>query len=94
MNLGWWYERVDLLCLALDCSMTSSRRTAKRNASVGGATKSQHLTGQAWDVVPDDPSPERYKLVESKFKAAGFYTLLESDHLHVHIPREAEVPGE
>lgn len=37
------------------CSTTSLDRTPTHNASVGGAKESKHLTGQAVDLIFDNP---------------------------------------
>lgn len=41
-------------------SVTSALRTVKRNAACNGSVKSQHLTGDAIDLVPLDSSVDGF----------------------------------
>lgn len=62
-------------------SMTSWWRSPSKNAAVGGAPNSQHLWGTAFDLVASTPAG--YQQLEAALRARGFFTIRESDHLHV-----------
>lgn len=63
-----YYDNVRKLCEALEVirkdlgnqpiTINSGYRTKKHNKSVGGATKSQHLTASAADITVANRSPE------------------------------------
>ena len=60
--------------------VTSWYRDPARNASVGGAAKSQHLIGLAIDLA--GPSHGKAALA-AELQAEGFTVIDEGDHLHV-----------
>lgn len=63
---------------------TSGQRTPERNAQVGGAPNSYHLSGNAWDIVPPQgmtTAQLRQTLAASGIPAAEL--LDEGDHVHV-----------
>ena len=59
-------------------TITSAYRCPDHNADVGGAEKSQHLTGKAADIVVKGVSPDQvYKLIDGMFPdqyGIGSYT--------------------
>lgn len=79
------YFYIEALCTLTDSSVTSSRRTEKRNKAVGGVARSRHVQGLAWDLVPDDGD---FQKVEQMATKLGFYALVEDDHTHVQVKRE------
>lgn len=82
MLLGEFWEKAVLLCKEFDGSMTSGVRSEKRNAQVGGAGLSWHVTGLACDVVLDDPAKKAAFIQRGKMY--GFpYILDEGDHVHL-----------
>lgn len=69
--------------------ITSGLRTPERNAAVGGAQKSYHLTGDAFDTVPPPGMPMNVfaAQVRARLEPLG-YTVMYGDpgHLdHVHV---------
>ena len=65
-------------------TVTSGRRTPERNAAVGGAANSYHLSGQAMDLTP--PPGMNMAQLEQRLRASGlqFAELInEGDHIHV-----------
>jgi len=56
--------------------VTSWYRTPSENQRVGGAPRSQHLVGVAFDVVPVVARNAE------ALRAAGFQVINEGDHLH------------
>lgn len=63
--------------------MTSTRRSAAHNRSVGGVANSYHLTGQARDSIP----PPGMSMAEyyRRLKAANPHldVINEGDHVHM-----------
>ena len=85
--------------LRLPIRVTSAYRTALRNAAIGGAPNSQHITGQAVDVQPVPPTRENYKkLFDILVKNGKYDQLIWENALafsetpsHIHI--SYVVPG-
>jgi hypothetical protein len=63
--------------------VTSGKRSREKNAAVGGAPNSYHLTDQARDFVP--PKGMSMGQLASQLRAAmpGFDVINEGDHVHV-----------
>lgn len=63
--------------------ITSTRRSAAHNKSVGGAANSYHLTGQARDSVP--PAGMGMAEYHRRLKAANPHldVINEGDHIHM-----------
>ena len=64
-------------------TITSAKRSASRNAAVGGSPTSSHLTGDAFDFVPKDRDTAR---AAKALAAAGIpydQILDEGDHVHI-----------
>ncbi|MDT7040834.1 hypothetical protein [Candidatus Nitronereus thalassa] len=77
-------EFLDRLIL-LDClysfSVTSYKRSASRNAAVGGHPQSRHRMWLGCDVVLDDPG--QLMNFQTEAKRQHLRVLDEGDHLHV-----------
>lgn len=58
-----------LLCCNIHFSVTSALRTKEQNAACNGSANSQHLTGDAVDLVPLDFSVHDFVL---RIKNSGF----------------------
>ena len=68
-------------CFATSASVTSYGRTAKRNATVGGALNSNHLQWLGADVVYDEPvNKARRDQIARRY---GLEVIEESDHDHL-----------
>ena len=74
---------VQHLCLVFEGSVTSGRRTQKRNKLVGGVEHSLHLVGLAADIVLDEPS-KHGELLEACGRL-GLRAIDEGDHIHVQV---------
>ena len=66
-----------------DFSVTSWKRTAKRNTQVGGKLNSKHLSWFAVDIVLDN-TEDRAKCYKA-IKVLSLKFLDEGDHIHVQI---------
>ena len=69
---------------AFPYSVTSYKRSATRNAMVGGSPKSRHLMWLGMDVILDDSV-----LTKDFIKACkrqGLRAIDEGDHIHVQTP--------
>lgn len=64
-------------------SVTGGKRTHKRNALVGGVTKSRHLLWLAMDVVLDESEQAQDFVAECTRQ--GLLALIESNHIHVQV---------
>jgi len=71
---------VDSICIHFGGSLTSSRRTEKHNAAVGGVPNSPHLLGLGADVVYDEV-PELQRVVDHA-RYLGLVVIREKDHDH------------
>lgn len=74
--------------------VTSARRSPERNAAVGGAPNSYHLTGRARDIVP--PPGMSMAQLEQRLRSSGaeFAELInEGDHIHVAWAGQGAGPG-
>lgn len=60
---------------------TSGARTQADNRRVGGAPRSFHTQGRAWDLVP--PSGTSMAQLAQTMRQSGFRVLDEGDHVHV-----------
>ncbi len=76
-------ERFRALTGAFACSVTSGKRSPKRNAdpSIGGVSNSLHLVDLARDVVLDNTGDVIQ--FEQMAKRLGMWVLIEVDHVHV-----------
>lgn len=75
---------------AADCPfiITSSLRSVEHNASVGGASLSSHLFGDAVDIYVDEP--RRARIIAALF-GAGFRRIgIYSHHVHVDVSDRAD----
>lgn len=73
-----------ILAVVPGVNVTSGRRSAERNAAVGGAPNSHHLTGNAYDLTP--PPGMTMAQLEQRLRQSGlpFRELInEGDHVHV-----------
>lgn len=79
---GFWgsFQRAGSLAWSRGGPMqvTSWWRSRSFNAEVGGSDFSQHLVGAAFDLIARD-----YNAAGRAFRAQGFATVFEGDHLHV-----------
>lgn len=67
-----WERLLQSYGVDLNGRINSAYRDPEHNAKVGGAKKSQHIHGNAFDVnVADLDRPERLKMIEAA-RAAGF----------------------
>lgn len=64
--------------------VTSGFRTYTHNIEVGGAEHSQHLLGEAADIVC--PGVTMRDLAAAAKEAGSFKTFIYDDHIHVSIP--------
>lgn len=72
--------------------ISSGLRSAEHNKAVGGVDNSNHLTGQAADVVP--PPGMSMEQLDASLKSQGFHTINEKDHVHVDFNKSsAGAPG-
>lgn len=69
----------------LGIPISSTRRTPRRNADVGGVGNSYHLTGEAADIVPR--TPQEKQQTRQYWEGRGYQVIDEGDHLHVEPPR-------
>lgn len=63
--------------------VTSRTRTAERNAQVGGAANSYHLTGQARDAVPPQGMNTAQYAATLRQNLPGWDVIDEGDHVHI-----------
>jgi len=78
-----FFTGVVTLCKISNCSVTSWIRSPARNKAVGGVDTSLHLTGEAVDVVLDEPNDIGLLLVtanELNMKIIVYY-----DHVHLEV---------
>ena len=73
--------------------VTSGFRSASLNEAINGSTSSQHMKGQAADLIPintsrDDAFLELIKLIEAGFPVDQAITYLGKPHLHVSVTHE------
>jgi len=83
------YEFMDKVDSALNIypgSITSGRRSHKRNKRVGGHPRSLHLCGLAVDVVLDSENKSDSVHFKVFCKRLGLKVVVESDHFHLQIP--------
>lgn len=82
-----FWDKIETIRGEIKMSATSSFRTSKRNAAVGGVYNSKHLQNLAVDVILDNAvDGERLKLL---CKNAGIFCLDEKDHYHLQTPKNA-----
>jgi len=70
------------LCRNYSGSISSTHRTVKHNAAVGGASNSQHLGWKAADLVLDDYARDKAEVIRI-CADLGLWTLDEGDHIHI-----------
>jgi hypothetical protein len=95
----WWLpyvqsfvSRVQWLSQFSSFQVSSFGRTRSHNASVGGASSSQHLVWTAADLVPEYPDTmETLSQAASDSQAFG-YVLNEGDHVHVQLFPASQIP--
>jgi len=80
-------ERIDRIRKDVKISATSSFRTQKRNAAVGGKINSKHLENLGIDVILDytADAPRLKFLCERE----GLLCLDEKDHFHIQVKKNA-----
>lgn len=71
------------LCNEFDASVTSWKRTRKRNLDVGGRSDSFHLEGLGADVELDDGS--RAPAFVEAARARGLDAVDEGDRVHIEL---------
>jgi hypothetical protein len=67
----------------LGVTMTSAYRSPEHNADVGGVANSQHLTGQAVDLVPPKGMSMAQLAAAAQQSMPGAKVINENDHVHV-----------
>ena len=73
-----------LVSMHPDASVTSMKRSKRRNAAKGGSPASKHLLGMAMDMVWDEePSEDRLREIEHEAKILGLWARYHDGHLHV-----------
>jgi len=76
-----FHARVMMLDSRFPLSVTSYKRSAKRNKRFGGAARSRHLLWLGCDVVLDAQSDKKEFTIEAKRQ--GLRVVDEGDHLHL-----------
>ena len=94
MDRLWFWFVTEALCRLHHCSVTSTYRTEKRNARVGGHPRSWHRLERlpypaAADLVPDTLTPAKMEAIARDAKKLGVWPYVESDHIHLQL----EPPG-
>lgn len=80
-------EKIERIRKQIKMSATSSFRTRKRNAYVGGMINSKHLENLAVDVILDFKiDSER---LQELCKNENLTCLDEKNHFHIQIPKNA-----
>lgn len=74
-------EKIMMICMKHNCSVTSGYRTEKRNRMVGGHPDSQHLLGLAADIVPDDWDSADDIVFDCH--RMGLIAIVEKTHVHI-----------
>lgn len=69
---------------SLGIPVSSTRRSADKNRSVGGVENSFHLTGEAVDMVPQ--TPQQRQQARQFWESKGYQVIDEGDHLHAEPP--------
>lgn len=88
INKPMFDAMVDFLAVVYQSSVTSGRRTAKRNAAVGGKPASCHQDGMAADLVPDNVA-DRAPLLQAAHRL-GLDAVDEGDHIHLEADRRVQ----
>ena len=80
-------DRLQALRRALDRPMivNSAYRSPEHNARVGGAKKSQHLTGAAFDISMANHDPESFIAAAREVGFTGIGTYPRSNFIHIDI---------
>lgn len=81
MTIAEFVTIVCKICFEYNCSVTSWIRTTKRNAAVGGHSRSRHMTGYGIDLVPDNWDDA--DAIVQKAHQSGLSALNEGDHIHI-----------
>jgi len=85
----------DLVARCPFLSETSGRRSAARNAAVGGHKLSKHVVGMARDFVAE--SQELMEEAAAVARSLGFWVKVHDvgsgDHVHVQGIAPGEIPG-
>jgi len=82
-----WHLQALRDLIAAPITITSGYRTVGHNTIVGGVTGSQHIDGDAVDVVVDDMYRELLKQCAGQI--ADLVVLDEGDHIHLAMLRPA-----
>lgn len=85
MEIGEFARAVQSYCLKFSGSVTSWLRSPNHNHLVGGVANSQHLTGEAVDVVYDGARPGAE--ADAELAQWGLLRIKENDHDHIMAPR-------
>lgn len=84
MTLTDFSQKVAVLCLRHNCSVTSWFRTDMFNEMIDGSSpSSQHLLGLAVDIVPDEE--DDWDVVMLDARRLGLIAIPEIDHIHVQV---------
>ena len=70
--------------------VNSAYRSPQHNAAVGGAEKSRHVAGDAFDISMANHDPERFEQEarEAGFTGFGFYAPAKGNFIHIDLGRE------
>lgn len=82
MTPGQMLDQILPSVMEAGATISSTYRSRKHNAKVGGVAKSWHTVGLALDVT-DFFNPESRELFIWRVRQMGFQVVEESDHVHV-----------
>lgn len=78
--------------IELGYKVTSGRRTPKGNRAVGGVPNSHHISGRAFDAVPQRGESMAQLAARLRRDYPGAEVIIESDHVHVEGLPEGFMP--
>ena len=73
-------------------NVTSGRRTPEGNRAVGGVPNSHHLSGRAFDYVPNPGESWEAAMARGRRDYPGAELINEKDHIHVEGLPEGFIP--